>query len=327
MSNGRGRPPAFDEFDPKWISGQLTIGGYKMGAFAARMLPGIMAAGLATPIGATANFSNPERRAMIERHLRRVDPTLRGGRMRRAVQEAFDSYARYWIESFRLPYLSKRAVSAPFVEDGYRHILDALDVGSGAIIALPHLGGWEWAGRWIADRGHPITVIVERLDPPELFDWFVDLRSKLGMTVVPLGPEAGTAVVKALKANHVVCLLSDRDIQGNGPEVEFFGERTTLPGGAATLALRTGAPILPTGVYFTNRLDGHLGYVRPPVPAVREAKRLRDDVQRVTQHLATELEVLIRRAPTQWHMFQPNWPSDPGYPQFSSTRGPDLPKT
>ncbi len=301
------------------LAGQFATNTYKLAALTARLLPGPLAAGLAIPAGAGANLANPERRAIIERHLQRVDPTLRGLRLRRAVQESFDSYARYWIESFRLPTMSKRAVAAPFKEDGYHHLLTALDAGKGAIIALPHLGGWEWAGRWIADRGHPITVIVERLDPPELFEWFVDLRSKLGMTVVPLGPDAGTAVITALKANHVVCLLSDRDIQGGGPQVEFFGETTTLPRGAATVALRTGAPILPTGVYFTDRFDGHLGYVRPPLRVERQAKRLRDDVQRITQMIAGELEVLIRRAPTQWHLFQPNWPSDPGYVNSVST--------
>ncbi|MGH9285712.1 MAG: phosphatidylinositol mannoside acyltransferase, partial [Acidimicrobiales bacterium] len=75
----------------------------------------------------------------------------------------------------------------------------------------------------------------------------------------------------------------------------------------ATLALRTGAPNLPTTVYFDGR--AHYGVVRPPVPAEREGS-LRDDVARVTQALAAELEVLIRRAPEQWHLFQPNWPSD-----------------
>lgn len=328
-----------DFLDPRRLGAQMTLGTYRAGAMAARLMPGVVAAGLAVPAGFGANAASPERRAMIERHLQRVDPTLRGLRLRRAVQESFDSYARYWIESFRLPNLSKRAVAAPFREDGYRHLVDALDAGTGAIIALPHLGGWEWAGRWIADRGHPITVVVERLDPPELFEWFVDLRSKLGMTVVPLGPHAGTEVIKAIKANHVVCLLSDRDIQGGGIEVEFFGERTTLPGGAATVALRTGAPILPTGVYFTDRFDGHLGYVRPPIPVERSAGRLRDDVQRVTQAVAHELEVLIRRAPSQWHMFQPNWPSDhdlgrPGVGRMtrsghdgSSTSGANRPTT
>ncbi len=95
-------------------------------------------------------------------------------------------------------------------------------------------------------------------------------------------------------------------------EVEFFGERTTLPAGPATLALRTGATLLPVGVYFTEEYNGHLAIVRPPVSTVRHGGRLRDDVVRITQSLAHELEFLIRRAPEQWHLFQPNWPSDPG---------------
>ena len=100
---------------------------------------------------------------------------------------------------------------------------------------------------------------------------------------------------------------------GGGVEVEFFGERTTIPGGPATLALRSGAPLLPTAVYFTDRTDGHLGVVRPPVDTTRTDARLRDEVARVSQALVAELEHLIRRAPHQWHLFQPNWPSDPGY--------------
>ncbi len=304
------------------VPGALTTGGYKMAALAARMTPGPIATGLAASFGAGANFWSPERRGMIERHLRRADPTLRGLRLRRASQQAFDFYARYWIESFRLPTLSKRTVDRGFTDDGYPQIVEALQDGNGAILALPHLGGWEWAGRWIADQGHEITVVVEQLDPPELFDWFVDLRSRLGMHVVALGPKAAGAVLSALRDNHIVCLLSDRDIQRSGPAVEFFGETTTLPGGAATLALRTGAPIFPTAVYFTDRYDAHLGWVRAPIRADRSGGRLRDDVERVTQDLAGELETLVRRAPSQWHLFQPNWPSDPGY----STRGADVPK-
>jgi KDO2-lipid IV(A) lauroyltransferase len=295
------------------LTDAVTTNGYKLGALAARFTPAPVATGLATPIGAGANFFNPERREMIERHLQRVDPTLRGLRLRRATQQAFDFYARYWIESFRLPTLSRRAVDRGLTQDDYPRILDALREGNGAIVALPHLGGWEWAGRWIADQGHQITVVVERLEPPELFDWFVELRSELGMQVVPLGPGAAGAVVSALRDNHVVCLLSDRDIGHSGPEVEFFGERTTLPAGPATLALRTGAPILPTAIYFADRPDAHVARVRPPIRAERQSKKLRDDVSRITQEIARELEILIRRAPSQWHLFQPNWPSDPGY--------------
>jgi KDO2-lipid IV(A) lauroyltransferase len=294
------------------FSDAVTLGGFRLGALAARALPGLAAAALATPIGFGASTTNRDARAMVERHLKRANPTLEGLALRRAVQEAFDSYARYWIESFRLPTLHKQVVEAGIKGSGYEHVAAGLDKGNGVILALPHLGGWEWAGRWLALRGVKITVVVERLDPPELFDWFVDLRSELGMTVVALGPDAGKAVIGALKRNEVVCLLSDRDLDGRGVEVEFFGERTTLPAGPATLGIRTGAPILPTAVYFTPRYNGHFGLVLPPLDTTRSGP-LREDVARITQQLARELELLITRAPQQWHLFQPNWPSDPGY--------------
>ncbi len=212
-----------------------------------------------------------------------------------------------------MPYLSTRAVEKGMRVEGYDYVTKALEPGNGVILALPHLGGWEWAGRWLADRGHGVTAVVEEIEPPELFEWFADLRSKLGMHIVCLGPNAGREVLAALKRNEVVCLLSDRDIQRTGIDVDFFGETTTIPAGPATLSLRTGAPLLPTAVYFTDRTDGHLGIVRPPIDVTRSGDGLRADVKRVSQALAAELEYLIRRAPHQWHLFQPNWPSDPGY--------------
>jgi KDO2-lipid IV(A) lauroyltransferase len=295
------------------LADAVTVGGFRLGSLAARLTPGPIAGATASMMGFGASVANAERRAMIQRHLRRVNPKVSSAVLRVQTQGAFDSYARYYVESFKLPTMSKRSVERGFTKEGYQHIVDGLAEGNGVILALPHLGGWEWAGRWMTDQGHRLTVVVEPLEPPELFQWFVDLRQSLGMTVVPLGDGAATAVMKALKANEVVCLLCDRDLERNGVEVEFFGERTTLPAGPAMLGLRTGAPVLPTGVYFTPRYNGHHAIVRPPLTATRLGGGLRDDVARVTQSLARELEFLIRRAPDQWHLFQPNWPSDPGY--------------
>jgi len=154
----------------------------------------------------------------------------------------------------------------------------------------------------------PITVVVEPIEPPQLFSWFVNFRSKLGMNVVPLGPSAGTEIAAALKRNEIVCLLCDRDISGGGIEVTFMGESTTLPGGPALMALRTGAVVLPTAVYFEPN-GKHLGLVRPPLDVSRSGT-IKEDVVRVTSQLAQELEFLIRQDPEQWHLFQPNWPSD-----------------
>jgi KDO2-lipid IV(A) lauroyltransferase len=115
-------------------------------------------------------------------------------------------------------------------------------------------------------------------------------------------------LVRALKAGVVVGLVSDRDLVGNGVEVTFFGEKTTLPGGAATLALRTGAVLLPVVVY-SGPGNWHTGVVHPPLDTTRSGS-LRADVARLTQELATCFEEFIRRHPEQWHLYQANWPSD-----------------
>jgi KDO2-lipid IV(A) lauroyltransferase len=49
--------------------------------------------------------------------------------------------------------------------------------------------------------------------------------------------------------------------------------------------------------------------VHRPLDATRSGS-LRADVQRLTQELATIFEHDILQHPEQWHLYQPNWPSD-----------------
>ena len=291
----------------------LVVGTYRFGSLLSKFVPGRLAGPTSSLIGLPASLALGDQRRMVDRHMARVVPRASASERRRLVQAVFDNYTRYYLESFRLPIVTVEEVRRGMTIEGFdEYLKPALAAGKGAIVALPHLGGWEWAGRWMTDQGQAMTVVVEPLQPVELFEWFVDLRRRFGMTVVPLGPEAGPAVLRALNANEIVCLLSDRFIDGASTEVDFFGERTLLPAGPATLGIRTGAPILPTAVYFSGRGNAHHAVIRPPVPTQRLG-RLREDVQRVTQSLARELEFLIRRAPEQWHLLQPNWPSDPGW--------------
>ena len=252
--------------------------------------------------------------AMNERHMRRVlasegvepDPAL----VRRWSRRSFSSYARYWADGSRLPYLDEAQVRAKWrLEEGVEHLHAALAAGRGAVVALPHVGSWEWGGRWLALEGMPMSAVVEQIEPPQLFEWFVSKRAAMGLTAVPLGAGSSAGMLRALKENHLAGLVSDRDLVGNGVEVEFFGERTTLPGGAATLSLRTGAPLVPVVVY-SGPGAWHSGVVHAPIDTTRRGT-LREDVARVTQDLATTFEDDIRCRPEQWHLYQPNWPSDP----------------
>lgn len=304
MAPPRRRPPTLTSFGER-----AAVVGYKAGSAFANALPAPVASGLARSLSVPFALGLRSRRLMIGRHLQRVyGGSLSGWQLERKIQQAFDSYARYWMESFRLSQTDRERLEAGMSWEGVGHVEDGYAAGNGVIMALPHLGGWDFGGAWFATAGYPATVVVETLEPPELFEWFVEFRRNLGLNVVAHGPKAGTAVLAALRRNELVGLVCDRDLERNGVEVEFFGERTTLPAGPATLALRTGAVLLPTAVYFEGR--GHRGVVRPPIPTHRSGDGLRADVARITQTMAHELEALIRRSPEQWHLLQPNWPSD-----------------
>ena len=282
---------------------------YRCGAFCARHAPEPVSQAAAAVAARIAAVSDRDRRVLVARNLERaLSRSLSRSESRRKVVQVFEWYARYFVESFRLPSLSAEEVDDGFGYQGVDAIERAVRAGTGPILVMPHLGTWEWAAWWLAlVPKMKVTAVVEPLEPPEVFEWFLSLRRKLGMEIVTLGPEAGGKLVTAIRRGRVVCLLSDRDIGATGTPVEFFGERTRLPSGPAALALRTGAPLIPAAVYW--RGSARHAIALPPLDTTRRG-RFRSDVARVVRDYATALEELIRVAPEQWHLMSPNWPSD-----------------
>ena len=87
------------------------------------------------------------------------------------VEGVFDSYGRYWLEMLRLPAEVRSGnVNTYCTIDGFEHIEAGLERGNGVILALPHLGGWEWAGAAMALRGHRLLAVVENIEPPQLLE-------------------------------------------------------------------------------------------------------------------------------------------------------------
>jgi lauroyl/myristoyl acyltransferase len=273
-------------------------------------LPEPVALGVARVVGDVLFEVQPDNRAMVEKNLRRVlgaeatDQAV----LERWARQSFRAYARYWVEGARLGNISPEEVERRTLVHGLHHLRDGLATGNGAILALPHVGSWEFGGAFLATQDMPMTSVMERIEPPELFDFFVAQRAAMGLTMVPLDGSSGSSIISTLRRGGLVGLLCDRDLPGTGVEVEFFGETTTMPPGPATLALRTGAQLMTAAVYSGPGAD-HRAIVEPPLDTTRHGS-LRSDVSRLTQQIATRFEGLIRRAPEQWHVFQPLWLSD-----------------
>jgi phosphatidylinositol dimannoside acyltransferase len=275
-------------------------------------LPEPVALGVANAVADVWFQVGGDQRRMVSDNLRRVlgadaDDPDDVAALDRWARRSFRAYARYWVEGARLGRTSPIEVEQHTLVEGLNYLVEGMAAGKGVIMALPHVGSWEYGGAFLATQGLPMTAVAERLEPPELFEFFVQQRAAMGLTIVPLDAPAST-ISSTLRRGGLVGLLSDRDLVGNGIEVEFFGETTTMPAGAATLALRTGAQLV-TGAVYSGPGRDHRAIVEPPLDTSRTGS-LRRDVARLTQSIATRFEGLIRRAPEQWHMLQPLWLAD-----------------
>jgi KDO2-lipid IV(A) lauroyltransferase len=216
------------------------------------------------------------------------------------------AYARYWVDGIRLNRMSGYDIdSRMMVDSGMDHLVDAHRQGNGVILALAHMGSWEWGGAWLFRQDMPLAAVAEVLEPPKLFDWFSSSREAMGITVIPLDKGAAGKLSTNLHNGGLVGLICDRDVTGQGVEVDLFGDKALLPPGPALLSLRTGAAVLPTVVY-----QGHGGIHIATISAPAEyapTGNLRKDVAAYTQEIIRRLESLIRRAPDQWYIFSRNW--------------------
>jgi phosphatidylinositol dimannoside acyltransferase len=228
------------------------------------------------------------------------------------LRAAVRSYARYWLEAFRLPSQSREAMREGFRLDDFKLLRKAHESGTGAVVALPHAGNWDAAGAFVTAHGVPLTTVAERLRPEGLYRRFLAFREGLGMHIIPLtgGTPPMDPLMEAVRRAHIVPLLADRDLSARGVEVEFFGGRTRMPAGPAMLALRTGAPLFVVHMWYEP--DVPCGQVIGPltVPGP-ETGPLDQRVRLLTQEVADELARGIARHPADWHMLQKLWLTEP----------------
>ena len=242
----------------------LVTPGYKAASVLARLAPHRVAAVAAVGLGGLAVRLAPERRAQVERNLRRIDPSLDGVELDRRVRQTFESYARYYEESFRLPGTSPADLDAGFTHEGYEHLHAALEGGNGAIMAMPHLGGWEWSGFWLTQvQGIPVTAVVEQLEPPALFDWFeaaaavVRVRDRARSDRMPAPPPSGrsrpttrwlcsaTATSPARAPRSSSSGSAPRFPAGRPPSPCAPGRRSSRPPSTSTAPTRAARVVLP----------------------------------------------------------------------------------
>lgn len=251
-----------------------------------------------------------DKRALLSRHMRRVlGADASETQVSKAVDGMYRSYGRYWAETFWFRPRHSDAIIESVDRIHFDPVHAAKAAGRGIVFAVPHVGNWEIAGLIAGDLDLNLMAVAEDLPNRKITEWFLDVRARFGIDIVLTSdPARRSKMVRRLRDGGALALLADRDVTGKGIEVEFFGEGTTVPAGPAALAELTDSVLIPVVAYFKEG-RGYRIEVGDAID-IPEAKTRADRVKIGSQLVADALEAQIRNKPSQWHLFQPNWPSD-----------------
>jgi phosphatidylinositol dimannoside acyltransferase len=283
----------------------LVYWAHVAGTFLMRFIPLRVAYGLAawsTPL-ALQLFARGYLRRATDNMRQVLGPQADPREAPRLTRAAFANYARYMVDLVRLPHLGTRDFLRTVRIEGWEHVDAAYTHGNGVVFATGHIGNWDMAGAAFVARGHPVSVLVETLKPPRWNERVQRTRIAVGMKAIPV--ENGLReMIATLRKHEGLAVLVDRPVLKDGVAVTFFGRSTRVPGGAATLALRTGSPVVPAALVRQRNGTSYLVHVGAPIVGQQG-----DDASVVMQHVMTWLEGIIRRYPDQWFMFRQMWPS------------------
>ena len=220
------------------------------------------------------------------------------------------NYVKYWLETiwltkngyFKYVYSNVKIIN----ENAIRKLNKT---HSSYILALPHVGNWEFAIPMGKELNLNLVAVAEPLSDIKILNWFTNLREELGCKILLGGKGQNTfsEIVELLNSNNHVCLLAERHIGKSGVGVEFFDQMAAFPKGPVALSLETELPIVPTAFIKTN--DGYeLHFGNPFIVPYFDNQA--QSIQHGLKVLSKSLENLIMLDPNQWHSIQPVWTSE-----------------
>lgn len=272
-----------------------------------RILPDSIVRGLGTLVGRTFYAVDRSHRRIAIRQLQAAFPTRSDDECRAIARSTFSHFGRVLVVMLKFSTLTADQIRARVEFEGDDRVRAALTRGRGVLIVTGHFGYWELHGIATPLVLPPMSVLARPLDNPFLHVFLEHFRTSTGNKVI-YRRGAIRRVLRALNANEIVAILIDQHIQGSDAvRVDFFNRPASTTTALATLALRTGAPLVPA---FALPIGGgryRLIYEHPidlPPPGST------DPVRDLTQRCTDVLEMYVRRYPDLWLWMHRRWRDD-----------------
>ena len=256
-------------------------------------------------------FDTAARRAVIANLTHVFSHTGRETQSRRERQgiyrlalETFENFAVHIMDFLRVYRVCDDIESGLLRIEHFDRFAKEFARGRGLISVTAHIGNWEMGAAATAGMGLPLSAVTLKLSDERIDRFFTGLRESGHIRPFPSG-RAARGCFKVLAGKEMLAFVADRDIDGNGLRVKFFGEEVSLPRGPAEMAARTGASIVPA--FCLQEAGGHFRLVVEKPIEVDERLPVQEKVEAITRAMVRVFEEYISRYPAQWFAFYKVW--------------------
>ena len=277
-------------------------------ALAGRLPPGV-ACTIGRRLGDLVWVAAPRRRALALANVGQAFPDMPPAERRRVAHRSFQHLGMVAAEVCRALHEPVASTLARVHVDGLAHVEQVMATHGRALVVTAHLGNWELLTLAYRLSGVPLSIVVRPLDTPALDGVMRRLRATAGATIIDKR-DAVRPVLQALRRGGLVAILLDQNAsRREGVFVPFFGRLASTSRSAATLAVRTGTPILP--LFIRREPDGRHRIMVEPAIVPPAGAATEDGIVELTRRCTRVIEDAIRQAPEQWLWMHARWRTRP----------------
>jgi len=249
-------------------------------------------------------------RRVGERNLELALPELSEEERDKTLRGVFRSLGWQLVEFCRMARYTPENTADWIRTEGLNHYRAAKIRGKGVLVVTGHLGTWELSSFYHSLMGHPMSMVIRRLDNRRLDEYVNRIRCMHGNRVLHKDDFA-RGLLSSMRNGETVGILMDTNMTPpQGVFVEFFGRQACTASGLARVALKTGAAVLPGFMLWEKAEKRYVLHFGPELVFARSADT-EADILAATQRCTQVIESWIRRYPDQWLWIHRRWKTRP----------------
>jgi KDO2-lipid IV(A) lauroyltransferase len=243
-------------------------------------------------------------------------PQLSSKARKTVLRHVFRNLGWQLVEFCRMPRYTPENTRGWIRTNGLDHFLAAQARGRGVLVLTGHLGAWELSSFYHSLMGHPMGMVIRRLDNRLLDEYVNSIRCLHGNRVLHKDDFA-RGLLTAMRKGETVGILMDTNMTPpQGVFARFFGITACTASGLARVALKTGAAVLPGFLLWEAAERQYVLHFGPEL-AIHKTGDHEADILAATQQCNDVLESWIRHYPDQWLWIHRRWKTrPPGEPAF-----------